>query len=118
MRADTDSVCFGSDVFTVGNQKYNSYTYTKEALRALAAACRHKTLEDVLDSLLRGIILDESTDISVISQLLTFYRIVKDGRAKVMFAGVDSLKSGGAEMVTNTMLHRLGKDEIRSPSGV
>eukprot|EP00733_Pompholyxophrys_punicea_P001202 Pompholyxophrys_punicea_v1_NODE_543_length_1718_cov_2.881539.p1 type:complete len:259 gc:universal NODE_543_length_1718_cov_2.881539:1358-582(-) len=103
------------DVLTEQNAKYTSHEFVSEAVECIATVIRSKVLEEFqAGKKLIGVLIDETTDISVISQLIVYYRFCNsvNGNEKVVFGGIEKLECGTADCIMTTLTHRLNKDSI------
>ena len=70
---------------------YLSAGIVADTLCAIATIVRADTLREIRNAKFVGVMIDESTDCSVISQLLIYYRLVSHtGEVRVVFAGQSS----------------------------
>lgn len=83
-------------------QLYRSADFVLDLLECSAAVVRQK-------SKLVGMMFDETTDVSVVSQLCASYALVSKGRAEIVFAGLEELPAGDAETVSIAIGHRIGE---------
>mmetsp|Transcript_15960 Transcript_15960/g.31281 ORF Transcript_15960/g.31281 Transcript_15960/m.31281 type:complete len:821 (-) Transcript_15960:30-2492(-) len=96
-----------------GNAKYTSHDFVNDAVEVLATVVRNHVLNLVSQSRYVGVLIDEGTDISVIKQLVVYYKIIVGGKPQVVFAGVEKLKHGDGDAVTKALLHRMKKDNVK-----
>eukprot|EP00733_Pompholyxophrys_punicea_P002080 Pompholyxophrys_punicea_v1_NODE_1384_length_748_cov_2.287157.p1 type:complete len:181 gc:universal NODE_1384_length_748_cov_2.287157:177-719(+) len=109
-----DSYSGFEDVLTANNCKYTSHDFVNEAVECSSTFVKSKVLSQIWKGeKYVGVIIDESMDISVTSQLIIYYRFTgADGKANVVFGGLEALKNGTADTISQTLLGRLEKDSI------
>eukprot|EP00733_Pompholyxophrys_punicea_P001063 Pompholyxophrys_punicea_v1_NODE_450_length_1903_cov_5.312102.p2 type:complete len:185 gc:universal NODE_450_length_1903_cov_5.312102:1756-1202(-) len=71
--------------------QYSSHRFVSDAVRSIAHVIRAKIIsEKVNKSPVLGVIVDESTDIVMSSQMIVYYRLCNfEGKKEVVFAGVE-----------------------------
>eukprot|EP00733_Pompholyxophrys_punicea_P000519 Pompholyxophrys_punicea_v1_NODE_149_length_3194_cov_9.758203.p1 type:complete len:300 gc:universal NODE_149_length_3194_cov_9.758203:983-1882(+) len=92
----------------------NTHRFVSEAVECIATVLRAELLPIFQSKRLVGVLVDETTDISVTSQLIVYYRFcdIVTGTERVVFGGIETLPNGTAATVFRTLKHRLAKDDI------
>eukprot|EP00734_Pompholyxophrys_sp_LG126_P000238 Pompholyxophrys_sp_v1_NODE_64_length_2597_cov_2.546814.p1 type:complete len:272 gc:universal NODE_64_length_2597_cov_2.546814:380-1195(+) len=95
------------------NAKYTSHQFVNEVVESLATQIRSTILPTFKNSLI-GCLIDETTDISITSQLIIYYRVLNEltGTEKVVFGRIQQLDNGKAETIFHSLLCRLEIDGI------
>ena len=91
---------------------FESRKAAREMVECLATAARGVLKKNWQQAKCIGVTLDETTDISVKSQLIVFYKYVLKGVVHEDEAGLEQLHAGNAHTVTAAILARLRKDDI------
>jgi hypothetical protein len=91
---------------------YKGLDAGKEMIEALASATRAVMQERWSRASEIGVTIDETTDRSVKSQMIMFYKYYLDGVLYEDCAGIEQLPNGKAQTVMAALLHHLKKDNI------
>ena len=99
---------FGSDETAL----FRGLDAGKEMIEAIASATRAVMQERWSRASEIGVTIDETTDRSVKSQMIIFYKYCLNGVLYEDCAGIEQLPNGKAQTVMAALLHRLNKDHI------
>jgi hypothetical protein len=91
---------------------YEGFDAGKEMMEALAYATRSVMQQRWTRASEIGVTIDETTDRSVKSQMIIFYKYFSDGILYEDCAGVEQLPNGKAETIMAALMHHLKKDSI------
>eukprot|EP00733_Pompholyxophrys_punicea_P000924 Pompholyxophrys_punicea_v1_NODE_369_length_2134_cov_3.138047.p2 type:complete len:144 gc:universal NODE_369_length_2134_cov_3.138047:657-1088(+) len=86
-------------VLNGGRSSYTSHRFANEVIEVLADCVKENCMQKVSESEVIGLIIDETTDISVSSQMISYYKVCCEGKPEVIFAGLDRLVNGTAATI-------------------
>ncbi|XP_052212530.1 zinc finger protein 862-like [Dreissena polymorpha] len=89
------------------NNKGESQRFVQEAVLAMGNIIRQDILTQAIDSPWYTIMVDETTDISVISEMTVYIRFLKDGRSQTRFLSILPLNDCKAETITTSLTTHL-----------
>ncbi|XP_060573920.1 zinc finger protein 862-like isoform X2 [Ruditapes philippinarum] len=92
------------------NNKGESQRFIQEAVLTMGNLIRQSILDDVKVSPWYSIMIDETTDITVVSEMIIYIRYLKDGVSKTDFIGILPLPDGKADTITETLVTFLTED--------
>jgi LytS/YehU family sensor histidine kinase len=84
-----------------------------QALHAISASIEEKVVAEFKASQWFGIMMDESTDVANLKQLVVFLRGIVSGEAVTRFVGIVDLPNGEAETITLAVTEML-KSKVRT----
>ena len=87
-----------------GNMKYTSECFMQEIVLALAETVIKPIKEDMLTSPVFSLLIDETTDVSVVKQMIVYGRYLSAGEATTRFLGIVELHDGTATTITDALL--------------
>ena len=90
-----------------GNAHYRSEQIMSEFVQCLCKCIQEDVISDMQQSDSIALMVDESTDISVLKQLVIYGRCVVDGELKSHFLGIKDLFNGTAETIETSLLQFL-----------
>ena len=95
------------------NATYTSPQIAGEFLTILDGMIKEKVLNEIRQSDTYSIMIDESTDISILKQLVCYVRCVAiDGKLKTHFLMIADLPDGKADTITITLTQYLSKHDL------
>ena len=104
------AINLGSDYLRALRQAGNA-RYRSEQIMSEIVQCLCKCIQDVISDMQQSdsiaLMVDESTDISVLKQLVIYGRCVVDGELKSHFLGIKDLFNGTAETIETSLLQFL-----------
>eukprot|EP00733_Pompholyxophrys_punicea_P000634 Pompholyxophrys_punicea_v1_NODE_204_length_2775_cov_14.624265.p1 type:complete len:548 gc:universal NODE_204_length_2775_cov_14.624265:172-1815(+) len=101
------------DVLSGGRSSYTSHQFLNQAVSVIANTVKILVHSKTEESDVIGFMLDETTDISITNQMISYYRIIENGERNVYFAGLNAVANGTATTLTATALKRLETDEVK-----
>ena len=95
------------------NAKYTSHGITEEFLKVLGNQISQAQLEDLLKSPFYSIMIDESTDMSVINEMVVYARYIDSSAlVKTAFLKIVELRNGSADTIEEALLAYLSDNSI------
>ncbi|XP_070563184.1 zinc finger protein 862-like isoform X1 [Ptychodera flava] len=89
-----------------GNAHYTSERILQEFLQSISATISETVFDDIKSSPAFSIMMDETTDVSVMKQLITYARYIKisgnQAEVKTLFVNIDDLVDGKAETIVKS----------------
>ena len=85
------------------NAKYKSQRIISEFLQVMATQLEKK-LEDVLSSAFYSLMIDETTDVAVLNEMVIYARYVQSGKVVTTFLNICELSNGTADTIETTLL--------------
>lgn len=97
-----------------GNAHYTSERIVQELVQVLAAQVRSDVLQEIQSSSYFSILCDETTDISVLNQLIIYIKYVSltSKEPKVSFLSVCNINNGKAATITDNLLRELNANGL------
>lgn len=92
--------------------QYESHRFAEEASEAIAEYLWQRALEDIRASPTLGLLLDESTDVANVKQLIVYISGVAQGKAFTKFATLIPLADGKANTITEAVLRFISEQRI------
>ena len=89
------------------NAKYKSQRIIGEFLQIMAAQIEKEQLQDVLSSKFYSLMIDESTDVAVVNEMVVYARYIKNGKVTTTFMNICELFNGTADTIENTLVSYL-----------
>ncbi len=110
--------CFRSKVIQVFLAANSIWTYYSEQtiaelLQCLAQVIEEKTVADIQSSAYFFLMNDESTDVSVLKQLVLVGRYLTNGEVKTSFLHITDLANGTAETIEGSILKYLSDNTLQ-----
>ncbi|KAH3696443.1 uncharacterized protein LOC127861738 [Dreissena polymorpha] len=86
------------------NNKATSQRFIQETVLTVGNQVRSDHLEKKKASPYFTILVDETTDIATVSEMIVYIRFLEDGMSRTVFLSVLPLKDGKAETIFNTLI--------------
>ncbi|XP_060580037.1 zinc finger protein 862-like [Ruditapes philippinarum] len=90
-----------------GNNNGQSQRFIQEAVLTMGQCLRDNLLEKVRASPWYTIMVDETTDVAVLSEMIVYIRFLKDGCSQTEYLSIVPLKDGKADTITTAILELL-----------
>ena len=87
------------NLFVGENAKYTSETFLQEVLASLAFVVRDNIHSAVKTSPVCSVLIDETMDIAVTSQLIIYFCYLSEGKLVTSFAGIVDIQNGKADTI-------------------
>ena len=94
------------------NQKYTSERFMQEIVLAMGEAALEPIKEEIQNSLIFALLVDETTDVLIIKQMIVYGRCISNGDTKTRFLGIVELSDDRAVTITGALLQFCGKMEF------
>ena len=94
------------------NTKYKSQRIISEFLQVMATQVEKKKLEHVLSSEFFSLMIDESTDIAVVNEMVIYARYVQSGKVATTFLNICELPNGTADTIETTLLAYMDENNL------
>ena len=95
-----------------GNASYRSEQVISEFLFSLSDTIRQEVMSKMRNSPTISLMIDESTDVSVLKQLVVYGRSVVDGKLECHFLGMRDLPDGRASTIEKSVLDFLHDNRL------
>ncbi|XP_077862323.1 zinc finger protein 862-like [Saccoglossus kowalevskii] len=99
-----------------GNANYTSERVLQEFLDAISEVVKQEIFDDIRRSPCFSILMDETTDIAILKQLITYCRYVKitgnHCEVKTSFIDIDDLPDGKAETIVQSTERMFGANDL------
>ena len=96
-----------------GKQLYTSDNFLYDALDVKSSMVHQTVQKTLAASQILGVMIDETMDVSTISQMIIYFRALTPKGVKVFFGGIEPLLLGvNADVVTATLLFFLLKNKV------
>ena len=70
----------------------------------MATQIEKEKLQDVLSSKFYSLMIDESTDVAVVNEMVVYARYIKNGKVTTTFMKICELFNGTADTIENTLV--------------
>lgn len=90
------------------NQKYTSECFKQEIVLAMGEAVLEPIKEEIQSSPAFSLLIDETTDVSIIKQMIVYGRYISNGETKTKFLGIVELSDGRAVTIIDALLRQNG----------
>ena len=94
------------------NQKYTSERFMQEIVLAMGEAALEPIKEEIQNSPVFALLIDETTDVSIKKQMIVYGSYISNGETKTRFLGIVELSDGRAVTITGALLQFCGKMEF------
>ena len=94
------------------NMKYTSERFMQEIVLALGETVQESLKEEIQASPAFALLVDETTDVSILKQLIINGRYLVEGEVHSRFLGIVELPDGKAVTITDALLHFCGKMDL------
>lgn len=94
------------------NMKYTLERFMQEIVLALAETVHEPIKEELQSSPVFSLMIDETTDVSILKQMIIYCHYMCKGEVKTCFIGIIELADGKAVTITDALLEFCGKMEL------
>ena len=91
------------------NVEYTSETFLQEALASLAFVVRENIQSALKTSPVCSVLIDETMNIAVTSQLIIYFRYLSEGKLVTSFTGIVDIQNGKTDTIYKNNIDLLMK---------
>ena len=92
-----------NDLYIAGNAAYRSERFIQEIVSALGEVIRRKIVTQIQESEFVVLMIDETTDVAVMKQLVLYGRFIHDGAVQTLFLQIVQIPDGTAVTIVDTV---------------
>ena len=94
------------------NAKYKSERIIQEFVQVVSDQIKQKQLQQVSSSPFYSVMIDESTDVAILKEMVVYARYISDGDVKTTFLHISELFNGKADTIESSLLACLEENDL------